>query len=105
MLSSVLKSETAIAVNRDIMRAFVEFHHLAAALPQSHVTTDVAQLRKEFEELKLDIESILHDQNNINESTRMQLDAISAALADLQSQSPRQKSQQKIGFLKEDTGR
>ena len=41
----------------------------------------------------------------LNESTRMQLDSISAALANLQSQSPRQKSQQKVGFLKEDTGR
>ncbi|MBR6894068.1 MAG: ORF6N domain-containing protein [Bacteroidaceae bacterium] len=64
MLSSVLKSETAINVNREIMRAFVEFRHMATSLPQT--AADVAQLRKDFEDLKLDIEDILHDQNDIN---------------------------------------
>ena len=63
MLSSVLRSETAISVNRDIMRAFVEFRHLATTLPKPDVTADVAQLRKDFEELKLDIEDILRDQS------------------------------------------
>ncbi len=87
MLSSVLKSETAIRVNREIMRAFVEFRHLASALPPSDPSADIAQLRKDFEELKLDIEDILHDQNDINEETRAQLDAISTALAELQNPS------------------
>ena len=64
MLSSVLKSETAINVNRGIMRAFVEFRHMATSLPQT--AAEVAQLRKDFEDLKLDIEDILHDQNEIN---------------------------------------
>ena len=41
---------------------------------QWHITDDLAQLRKDFEELKLDIEDILHDQNDINESTRLQLE-------------------------------
>ena len=91
MLSSVLKSETAINVNREIMRAFVEFRRMATSLPIPNTTDDVLQLRKDFEELKLDIEDILHDQNDINESTRLQLDAISAALAELQSKEPRQK--------------
>ena len=45
---------------------------------------------------------ILHDQNDINESTRTQLDAISAALAELQSKEPRQKSRRKIGFIQEE---
>ena len=86
MLSSVLKSETAISVNRDIMRAFVEFRHMAISLPPSNPSADIAQLRKDFEELKLDIEDILHDQNDINEETRAQLDAISDALTELQGQ-------------------
>jgi len=64
MLSSVLRSPVAIKVNREIMRAFVEFRHMAASLPQT--AADVAQLRKDFEDLKLDIEDILHDQNDIN---------------------------------------
>ena len=85
MLSSVLKSETAIRVNREIMRAFVEFRHLAVSLPAANPNADIAQLRKDFEELKLEMNDILHDQNDINESTRAQLDAISTALAELQA--------------------
>lgn len=84
MLSSVLRSPLAIQVNIGIMRAFTAFRHLATSLPKSDVVADVAQLRKDFEELKLDIEDILHDQNDINEETRAQLDAISTALSELQ---------------------
>ncbi len=97
MLSSVLKSETAISVNREIMRAFVEFRHMAATLSLPSSNADVAQLRKDFEELKLDIEDILRDQNDINESTRAQLDAISIALTELQSKEPRKR--RPIGFI------
>ena len=96
MLSGVLNSDIAIDVNISIMRAFVAIRRMAAALPKPDVATDVAQLRKDFEELKLDIEDILHDQNDINESTRMQLDAISTALAELQSK------EKKIGFIQEE---
>lgn len=102
MLSSVLNSETAISVNRDIMRAFVAFRHLATSLPIPDAHADIAQLRKEFEDLKLDIEDILHDQNDINESTRAQLDAISTALAELQAKEPRQRPRRKIGFVQEE---
>jgi hypothetical protein len=102
MLSSVLRSETAIFVNREIMRAFVEFRHMATSLTLPDSSADIAQLRKDFEELKLDIEDILHDQNDINESTRMQLDNITLALAELQSKEPRQKSRRRIGFIQDD---
>lgn len=102
MLSSVLKSETAIYVNREIMRAFVEFRHMATSFVLPDSSADIAQLRKDFEELKLDIEDILHDQNDINESTRMQLDNIILALAELQSKEPRQKPRRKIGFIQDD---
>ncbi|MBO5625224.1 MAG: ORF6N domain-containing protein [Prevotella sp.] len=99
MLSSVLRSPLAIQVNIGIMRAFTEFRKVAASLPTHD---DVAQLRKDFEELKLDIEEILHDQNDINESTRMQIDAISTALAELQSKEPRQKPHRRIGFIQDE---
>ena len=101
MLSSVLKSETAISVNREIMRAFVEFRHLAVSLPVANPNADIAQLRKDFEDLKLDIEDILHDQNEINESTRMQLDNITLALAELQAGKREQKPRRKIGFIQD----
>ena len=97
MLSGVLNSEIAIEVNISIMRAFVAIRRMATSLPNA--TTDVAQLRKDFEELKLDIEDILHDQNDINESTRMQLDAISIALAELQAKPSEPKPRKPIGFI------
>ena len=99
MLSSVLRSPLAIQVNIGIIRAFVEFRHMAATLSLPSSTADVAQLRKDFEELKLDIEDILRDQNDINESTRAQLDAISTALTELQAKDPRRRERRPIGFI------
>ena len=96
MLSSVLRSPLAIQVNIGIMRAFVEMRRRVSAV--SDAQSDVAQLRKDFEELKQDIEDMLRDQNDINESTRAQLDAISTALAELQSKGP-DKPRRKIGFV------
>ena len=97
MLSSVLRSPLAIQVNIGIMRAFTEFRKVATSL--SNTTTDVAQLRKDFEELKLDIEDILHDQNDINESTRLQLEAIDAAILELQAEHRQKPKRKPIGFI------
>lgn len=70
-----------------------------ATLPLPNTNADVIQLRKDFEELKLYIEDILHDQNDINESTRMQLDVISTALAELQSEHRQLPKRKPIGFI------
>ena len=43
---------------------------------------------------------ILADQNDINESTRTQLDAISTALAELQAKPTDAKTRKPIGFIK-----
>ena len=97
MLSGILNSEIAIDVNISIMRAFVAIRRMAASLPNA--AAEVAQLRKDLENLKLDIEDILHDQNDINEDTRAQIEAISTALAELQSKEPRQTPRRRIGFV------
>ena len=98
MLSSVLKSETAISVNRDIMRAFVAFRHLATQpLPDSN-----AELRKEIQSIRDEMNDILADQNDINEITRAQLDAISEALAELQADRKQPKPRKRIGFIQND---
>ena len=102
MLSGILNSKIAIDVNISIMRAFVAIRRMAASLPPTNPTADIAQLRKDFEELKLDIEDILHDQNDINENTRMQLDNITLALAELQAKNPSQKPRRRIGFIQDD---
>ena len=98
MLSGILNSDIAIDVNINIMRAFVAIRRMAASLPKPDASADVAQLRKDFEELKLDIEEILHDQNYINESTRAQLDAISEALMELQNQGKNKSAHPEIGY-------
>lgn len=95
MLSSVLKSEVAIQANRKIMKAFVAYRHLAE-LPLAATYLD---LRKQIEDLKNEVNDILADQNDINESTRAQLDAISTALAELQSKPAAGKPRRPIGFI------
>ena len=85
MLSSVLRSPLAIQVNIGIMRVFTQIRIMAASLPPTSTAADLAQLRQDFEELKLDIEDFLADQNVINEDTRAQLELINQSLAALQS--------------------
>lgn len=96
MLSSVLRSPTAIQVNINIMRAFVAFRHLVTQpLPNNN-----AELRKEIQALRNELEDILSDQNDINEMTQAQLDAISDALADLQA-NPQPHPRKRIGYIKD----
>ncbi len=102
MLSGILTSDIAIDVNIAIMRTFVAIRHMTASLPAPDTFADIVQLRKDFEELRLDIEDILHDQNDINESTRMQLDNISMVLAELQAKEPKHRSKRKIGFIQDE---
>ena len=97
MLSSVLRSPLAIQVNIGIMRVFTQIRHMTAALPPANTAADVAQLRQDFEELKLDIEDILANQNDINEDTRAQLELINQSLAALQT-SPKMPRRPIVGF-------
>lgn len=81
MLSSVLKSDTAIEININIIRAFVAVRQVVALNP---VTRRLTNLEKDFKELKADLEDIFSDYNDINEDTRTQLEAINISLAELQ---------------------
>ena len=96
MLSSVLKSKTAIRINRDIMRAFVSFNYITS-LPYN--TNRIELIESEILHIKQEMEETLADQNDINEFTRAQLDAISTALAELQPKEPRPR--RKIGFIQD----
>ena len=99
MLSSVLRSDTAIEVNRGIMRAFVAVRKMIASNP---VALRLSNLEKNFEELKQDLEEIFADYNDINEDTRAQLEAINLALADLQTKHKKSAHCKRIGFNTED---
>lgn len=96
MLSSVLNSETAIEINKGIMRAFVAIRQLIANPPPDKHSL----LQKEVKELKQYIEEIFTDQNDINEDTRMQLELINQTLAELQvHQKLSDKPRRPIGFI------
>ena len=92
MLSGVLNSDIAIDVNISIMRAFVSLRRVAAVVRKG----DLLEMRNDIMSY---IDDILHDQNDINESTRAQLDAISTALAELQAKNPKEKQHRPIGFI------
>ena len=97
MLSSVLRSPLAIQMNIGIMRVFTEMRRMAAnlILPDNYT-----ELRLEIQAVRDEMNEILADQNEINEDTRAQLDAISTALAELQQDRPRQRKS--IGFIQTD---
>ena len=97
MLSSVLRSPLAIQVNIGIMRVFTEIRRLSTAF---HTHDSNAELRAEIQTLREEMEDILADQNDINEETRAQLDAISMALAELQCERQRPTKSNPIGFVK-----
>ena len=92
MLSSVLRSPLAIQTNINIMRAFVSFRKVVSLVSRE----DLVEVKKEIVAY---IDEILEDQNEIKGDTRAQLDAISEALAQLQSNNP-QPHRPILGFSK-----
>ena len=95
MLSGVLNSDIAIEVNIGIMRAFVAIRQMAM-LPK---TDKLPELERRIANVEKYIEEMFADQNDINEDTRAQLDAISIALAELQAkrdEAPRRKNRIQI---------
>ena len=96
MLSSVLNSETAIEINKGIMRAFVAVRQLLL----SPFINPVHELQREVKELKEYIEEVFADYNDINDDTRMQLELINQTLAELQVQKAlADKPRNPIGFI------
>ncbi|MDO4186630.1 MAG: ORF6N domain-containing protein [Bacteroidales bacterium] len=97
MLSSVLNSPIAIQINRNIMRAFVIMRKAIASDNER-----IYKLEDKVEKLSNYIEEIMVDQNDINEETRAQLDAITTALAELQAKPKEEKPRRRIGFIQDD---
>jgi len=95
MLSSALNSDTAIKINRGIMRAFVAVRHLLLNQPKD----EIKELQREVKELKQHLEEVFTDYNDINEDTRIQLELINETLADLQAKNKvLNKPRLQIGF-------
>ena len=99
MLSSVLNSETAIEINKGIMRAFVAIRQLIANPPSCRNE----ELQQEMKKLRNYMEEIFANQNDINEDTRIQLELINQTLAELQvHQKLSDKPYRPIGFIRQE---
>jgi len=94
MFSGVLNSKVAVDANRKIMRAFVCYRHMA----ETPLAATYIELRKQIEDLRAEVNEILADQNEINEHTRAQLDAISTVLSELQASEPTSRCRP-IGYI------
>lgn len=94
MLSSVLRSETAIQVNINIMRAFVAIRHAIGAW--QGVNLKVEQLSHKVDNLNARVDEILHEQNENNMEMAVQIGALNDALDQLREKpsTPRKR----IGF-------
>ena len=94
MLSSVLRSETAIQVNINIMRAFVAIRHAVAAWQDTNLK--VEQLSHKVDSLNARVDEILHEQNENNMEMALQIGALNDALDQLREKpsTPRKR----IGF-------
>jgi len=99
MLSAVLRSSVAINISIQIMRAFVMVRQMLANKPIG----GMHDLQQEIVELKVYMDEVLTDQNDINEDIRMQLELINQTLAEMQvANKENLYPRRKIGFIKEE---
>ena len=98
MLSSVLKSERAIQVNRSIIRAFVAMRNYI--MSTKTITSELEAIKAKLELLERNDEDNLEAINDLSEDMRREIDTIYQAIAALSVKEPLQSKQQrqKIGF-------
>ena len=83
MLSSVLKSDVAIAANIAIMRAFVQVREYLMAA--SSISTELKELRAKVDLLTLQREEDLGALNDLSEDVRQDIDNLYIAIGELSS--------------------
>ena len=98
MLSSVLKSERAIQVNRSIIRAFVAMRNYI--MSTKTITSELEAIKAKLELLERNDEDNLEAINDLSEDMRQEIDTIYQAIAALSIKEPTQNEsqRQKIGF-------
>ena len=98
MLSSILKSETAIQVNIGIMRAFSQVRQYL--LSASTVPAELKELRAKVDLLAMQQEENLGAINDLSEDVRQDIDNLYTAIGELSSRIEEKKHepQRKIGF-------
>ena len=98
MLSSVLKSDVAIAANIAIMRAFVQVREYLVAT--SEMSAELNELRAKVDLLKQQQEDNLEAMNDLSEDVREDIDNLYLAIGELSARIEEKKSKPKsrIGF-------
>lgn len=97
MLSSVLRSEIAIRINRDIMRAFVAIRNYMFS--QASNSVELAKLRERVLKLEQTADNLLEGVNDLSEDMRREIETIYEAIGALSIKLPRAVGKsRKIGF-------
>ena len=98
MLSSVLKSDRAIIINRSIIRAFVAMRNYI--MSTKTISAELEAVKAKLELLERNDEDNLEAINDLSEDVRKEIDTIYQAIAALSVKEPTQKEpeRQKIGF-------
>jgi hypothetical protein len=97
MLSSVFRSDIAVNMSIQIVRACVAIRQLVSNPPVDRI----GELQNEFLELKEYLEDIFKDQNDINEDTQIQIESINQSLAELHAdRNQRNKPRRAIGYIR-----
>ena len=100
MLSSILKSETAIEINILIIRAFVAVRQYLSMA--SNQIKEIEELKQRMKALEEGTEDTIAAINDLSEDTRKELDDIYLALsqlADKQKQITKKNERKPIGFV------
>ncbi len=100
MLSSVLNSDTAIEVNRSIMRAFVALRELiATSVEIRQLALENAEIRLKLELLERNDEDTLEAMNDLSEDLRKDIDNLYNAIGELSAKPPKlDKPRRPIGY-------
>jgi len=99
MLSSVLKSESAILVNRAIIRAFVAMRNYI--MSTASISAELEAIKVKLELLERNDEENLEAINDMSEDMRQEIDTIYQAIAALsvKESSQPEPPRNKIGFM------
>ena len=101
MLSSVLRSETAIRVNIAVMRAFVAMRNYITTTTQ--MTAELAEIRAKLALLERADEENTAAVNDLSKDMRQELETIYQAIAALSVKVPQaSKPRRPIGYIKEE---
>ncbi len=97
MLSSVLRSETAILVNRSIIRAFVEMRNYL--MSTATITAELSEIRTKLQLLERNDEENMAAINDLSEDIRRDIDVIYTAIAEMSARPVEdEKPRRRIGY-------